>query len=553
MKRYDRVSTYFLTNFHIVIAMTITALLFNGLMAFIPILEGKTINSIASGDYQLVIHYVLIFSCLVLFVQINRFFKRYLVRVFANKITFKMRQISLDYLLRKDLAYFDRHHTGDILNKNLTDIYDTVEGIRKMTTEVFDTFILLLGYFISMFIIDYQITLVISLFIILSILASHLMKKIVYKATKSYKEYLSYNKELTITKINNELDYRGFGVSSDYAKNYYESTEVLRKKNMKALMFQSSMEPIYSSIALLGVFFITYMGGMKVINGVYLIGTLSSLLTTYLLVAKKAAKVAKLFNAYQGFKVSWVRAKDLLGEELIPPQSLVLRNQDLELENFSFSYDSGFKLPEINLKTQKGDIIAVCGRIHTGKSTILKALSGLYEYNGKALLGGVEVSEIVNFENGFITYSSSDVKMFSDTIANNISLRREGNLEKALETSCLSADLAQLGGLEAVMSHSVSNISGGQQRRLQMARALYPEPALILLDDPFQSVNKELVAKIALHMKDYNNSIIVYVTNNKVMLKEATKIIYLENNKAYINTYDELLQNVGFSELVGDK
>ncbi|UKI50525.1 MAG: hypothetical protein L6U99_03675 [Clostridium sp.] len=88
-----------------------------------------------------------------------------------------MRQVSFENLMNKDLSFFTNNTAGDILNRNVSDIYDSTEGIRKMTTEVFDTIVLLIGYIISLFVMDYKLTLMVCPFIILSVLAAHFMKK----------------------------------------------------------------------------------------------------------------------------------------------------------------------------------------------------------------------------------------------------------------------------------------------------------------------------------------------------------------------------------------
>lgn len=255
MKKYNRLTTYFKENWYIVLPMCVTALLFNSLMCMIPQIEGKTIDSIKSGDFLVVRTMVLWFLCLVLFVQLNRFCKRYLVRVFGNKMSLRMKEVSFKHLLKKDMTYFASHEIGDIMNRNSSDIYDSTEGIRKMTTEVFDTIVLLVGYFVSMFFLDYKITLYCLIFIFLSIISAQFMKRMVYKTNRSYKEYLSIHKEKTISMLSNELYYRGFGVGQRYRKDYEDSLDQLRRKNKRALLFQSSLEPIYSILAWIGCFF----------------------------------------------------------------------------------------------------------------------------------------------------------------------------------------------------------------------------------------------------------------------------------------------------------
>lgn len=543
-KRYDKITTYFKENLVIVIPMCITALIFNALMCLIPIIEGEAINSLKYNDKNKVLICTLVFIGLVLFVQINRFFKRYLVRVFGNKMSLKMRSISLKNLLKKDMDYFINNNAGDILNRNLNDIYETTEGIRKMTTECFDTFVLLIGYLITLLIMDYQIALISLIFIIISIIVSHFMKKIVYKTNKEYRKYLSINKNITIICLNNELYYRGFGVSDNYYNKYMESTNTLKKKNTKALLFKSSLEPLYSAIALMGVFFIIFMGGKKVIDGVYEIGVLSAFLTTYLLVAKKASKIGKLFNAYQGFKVSWERCKGYLIEEDVKEFNENIKEYKLVLKDFSYSYDD-FKLPNINIEVNSGEMIGICGRVHSGKTTLLRALTGIYGYEGSALFDSFELKEIKDSKIQYVGYCSANVSIFSDTVINNIKLDRTGNIDKAIKTSRL--DLDELGGIEANLSHSNSNISGGQQKRLQMARCLYNEAPIVLLDDPFQSVSKDMACEMVEYLNDYK--IVFLSSNNSDILKKCDKVIFL-NEELLIDTYDNLLKNNDFKKMM---
>ena len=549
-RRYDKISTYFIENIYIVIPMCITALIFNSMMALIPQLQGRLVDSLYYSDFNLVVRYATIFVLLVLFVQINRFFKRYLVRVFGNKMTLKMRQVSLTNLLKNDLSYFENNSVGDILNRNFGDIYDITEGIRKMTTEVFDTIVLLLCYLISMFLTDYQASLYSLIFIVLAILIAQFMKVKVYKYTKQYKEYLSINKELTLNKIDNELYYRGFGVSNKYLERYENSIAILRKKTMLALLFQSNLQPLYLLVANIGLFPIIYISSIKIINGVYDIGVLQTLIATFLLVSTKASKVGKVFNAYQGFKVSWIRCKNYFNDNSTKFIDFNLSKNELEVNNLTYSYSGNFKLPEVSFKAKQGEIIGICGKVHTGKSTLLKMLTGLYNYQGEVKLSNIDLRKLALDSKQYISYCGSKVELFSDSIKNNIELDRQGDLNKALEVSCLANDLEQLGGIESKLTHSNSNISGGQQKRLQTARSLYSATNLILLDDPFQSVNINLAIKMIQGLRKYDSSIVFVSSNNEEILKRTDKIIYLQDDGFIFDTFNNLSLNSEFNKLI---
>ena len=100
----------------------------------------------------------------------------------------QMRTVSFDNMIKDNIEDFSITSKGDIMNKNLADIKDSAEGVRKILTEIYDTIILLLGYFISMLIMEYKTTLVVTIFFILSILVANLMKFKIYKKTFEYKK-----------------------------------------------------------------------------------------------------------------------------------------------------------------------------------------------------------------------------------------------------------------------------------------------------------------------------------------------------------------------------
>lgn len=187
--QYDKVSTYFKLNKKSFIIATITGFILNSLMALVPIVQGKLIDEYEKqADAKYIIYFALSFLAFVVFIQVNRYFKRYYVRDFANRMVLQMRTVSFDNMIKNNIEDFSITSKGDIMNKNLADIKDSAEGVRKILTEIYDTIILLLGYFISMLIMEYKTTLVVTIFFILSILVANLMKFKIYKKTSEYKK-----------------------------------------------------------------------------------------------------------------------------------------------------------------------------------------------------------------------------------------------------------------------------------------------------------------------------------------------------------------------------
>lgn len=545
MKHYNKIRYYFYYLWGILVPLTITGILYDSLMSFIPRIEGDAINSIKQQNTDLIIKSALIFLGLTIFVQINRFLKRYLVRVFSNKMNYLMRNKCFNHMLSLDMAFYEQNKVGDILNKNTTDISDTCESIRKLTTEIFDTVILMIGYIVSYFLLDYKIALMSLSFVLISIIISLFLKKKVYMTTKDYKEYSSKFKDSTLNMLKNEIYFRGMGVNEKYIDQYSKEVDILAKKNVKNLVYKASMESIYSSIGFIGLFFVLYFGLNNVIDGTYDIGTFTTILTTFVLIANKGAKVGKSFNAYQGLKVTWKRIKPFLEDDIEKEEEYQFNSDGLSLIDFSYSYDD-FKTPTITYSFNKDEKIGIVGRVHTGKSTLLKSLTGLYEYDGEAKLNGIDLKDLFKSKNQVISYCPSKESLFKDSIANNIELGRDGNIKEALNSACLTD--SQL-DINTEINPTMVNISGGQKQRLMLARSLYHQSNMYLLDNPFSSLERSMSESISHQVLDMNGLFFI-VTNDENILKKLDRIIYLNDGIAKIDTYFNLLKDDSFKSLV---
>lgn len=105
-----------------------------------------------------------------------------------------------------------------------------------------------------------------------------------------------------------------------------------------------------------------------------------------------------------------------------------------------------------------------------------------------------------------------------------------------------------------VLSNLAENLSGGQKKRLQIARCLYGSPKLIVLDDPFNAIDIKMSVDILNNIQNnYQESILVIINNQKEILSQMDKIIFLFNDSYIVGTYDELLQNEDFLSILGGK
>lgn len=554
--RYDKISTYFKLNFKSFIIATVTGIVFNSLMALVPIIQGKLIDAFkAQEDAKYIISFALIFLIFIIFIQVNRFFKRYYVRDFSNKMVLQMRTASFHNMITSDISEFTKTSKGDIMNKNLADIKDSAEGVRKVLTEIYDSIILMLGYFISMLIMDYVTTLIVTVFLVISVTIANLLKKKIYRTTSDYKKTFSFTKDVTLNSLENEIYYRGFGVSNRYYQKYSNTQDDFENKSIKSMIYKGSLTPIYQAIALIGLFFVIYFCGKKVMDETWLIGTFSAYLATYVLVANKVSKTGKVFNAVTTLCVSWKRCLPfLVAKDEMEQIEFLSDNTSLEVSNLTFGYDKSFVLKNISFSLQKGESLGICGVIHSGKSTLGGALSGIYEYEGSVKLYGVELNDARNkLSEDFISYAPSQIEVFNDTIKYNIAFTNDTDVRDELRISCLGGDVKGFEKKEnEILSHSMINLSGGQQKRLQIARSIYNKPKLIIMDDPFNAIDISMSEEITNNiLSTYKDSIIVLINNKREILKKMDYVLFLKNDGYIYGKYDELLNDKDFSNLVG--
>ncbi len=549
--RFDKPLTYFKINKNLLIGLCITDFLFNALMCLIPVLQGQAINVLVEKKPAgVILQTAGIFLGMVLFVQLNRYFKRYWGRLFTSRMALTMRKACFHNIVQMDMDYFRTHSKGDIMNKVMSDVDDLSDGISKMTTESFDTVVLLLGYVISMLIMDWKITMILMVFILASILSVKIFKKLIYKYSKDYKEYLSYTKDVTLRDIKNEIHYRGYGVSDEFQEEFVESQDVLEKKSRMSLIFQGTLEPVYGILTWIGLFFLVWLGGRKVVAGDAMIGDFSAYLTTYLLVAAKSSRIGRVYGWYQNMRVSWERCKPLFVTHEDSRSAFEEKNQDTDVlvaKDFTFGFDENFAIPVMNFTAKKGEKIGICGGVHSGKSTFLAGLSGIYGYEGSLEFYGQEVKDT----KCPLGYCMADSVIFQDTLEQNISLGREGDLDKAIRDSGLADDLA---GFEdngkRELAHGLVNLSGGQEKRLMVARALFGNPKLLLLDDPFQSIDRPKVEKMIQSFFSYEDSNFFLISNQPFVLKQMDRVLYFTEDGYQFDTYEKLSEELSFVEFL---
>ncbi|NLH01204.1 MAG: ABC transporter ATP-binding protein, partial [Clostridiales bacterium] len=337
----QKIKSYLKREWKVLAAVTVTGVLFNGSMPYAAVLQGRLIDAVASRSaLSAVLYRALIFAGAVLFIQTMRGLKRYFVRLFANRTSASMRRMLYNSIMSRDISELSGISAGELMNRAVGDVDICVEGMRKVLTEIFDTGVLMLSYFITMLSYDLKTTLLSCLFIPVAMFTAEKMKTTIEKYTKLSRLQSGAVSEMTLGNIENSLLYRVNSAFDRKLSEYGSELEELERRSVKANVLENSMQPVYNAISLLGIVWVLVRGGENVVSDIWSIGDFTAYLAIFTALSTKASKAAKLFNTYQKASVSWERIKPSFREHSLPDESdrFGFTEATLSCRGLGFSY-----------------------------------------------------------------------------------------------------------------------------------------------------------------------------------------------------------------------
>ena len=551
MKNPDRMINYWKKEKLIVALITIFGISFNGGIVLGPIFQGKLIDSILRGDpLSATVFLAGSFVVIIGMIQILRYFKRFFIRRFANSTGATMRLMIYNNILHKSMEELDRENVGNLMTRAISDVDLCVEGMRKFSTEVFDTGVIMVSYLITMLVYDVKTTLLSILFIPIAMVLAEKLKSAIYKYSLAYRRKSSEVAQLTYDAIENSMLYRANGMEAKNRIKYAATLTDLQNKAIKANVLENSMQPVYNVIAMLGIISVIYFGGSKVINGGWTVGAFSTYITMFIAMAVKASKAAKLFNSVQKSQVSWGRIKPYLAEYQQKEMTKDYQKNEtsLTIENLSFCYPNGNEkiIENISFSAKQGEIIGITGSVASGKTTLGLSLLGLYPYLGSIKIDGKELKDYTEYERSrMISYLGHKTELLSDTIYSNITLGNDQDIFPVLKDVCFDVDLAAMPKeQDTLVGSSGIRLSGGQQSRIALARTLLNRNKIIILDDPFSSVDMKTEEIIIENLRNqYKDSIILLISHRLAIFDKINQILLLSSDKkAVYGTHNELMK-----------
>ena len=553
--RPDAIVSYFRLEWLPLLFVTLSGLVYNvGLLAG-PWFEGRLAqcladilggNETAAGMALLVLGYILV----TLLVQAARFIKRFYVRRFANNINRRMKGVLYANLVRQSRASLEREGAGELMTKAISDVDDCVEGMRKFTTEVFDTGVALVGYMVMLLVYDWRLALLSLLFTPVSYVCAAWMKKPVQRAGAAYKKAAGALSAATLDRAQNAVTYRIYGCEDARSARYEDTLKNYETTAVRSNVWQSALPPLYLVASEAGVLFILWFGAKNVLgtgwNG-WNIAAFTTFLSCFTKLTVKSSKVAKLFNSVQKAEVSWKRIKPLMKEPEELEELAVPAAEDVTLSDLSFAYGDDPVFSGLSLTAHPGDIVGVTGPVACGKSTFGRVFLCEAPYGGSAKFGAAEFSALTPRQiAATVGYLGHDPELSADTVRSNVLCGSEQDAAPYLAAVALRDEvLAMENGLDTVIGSSGTRLSGGQAQRLALARTLAHARPVLMLDDPFSALDRKTEDTVFANLQEYAKDKVVFLISHRLYhFPQMRQVIFMDDGKTTVGTHAELMASV---------
>ena len=455
-------------------------------------------------------------------------------------------------LSKLPLSYFSKHDISDLAQTIMSDIEGIEHAMSHAIPKVGGMVLFFPLISIMMLVSNVKMGLAVIIPTVLSFIFIPLSKKHSVKGEKEYYNVLRANSESFQENIEMQMEIKAYGLSEEMKENLYEKMDKGEKVHLKAEIANIliiSLSSIFSFISLAVVIFVgVNLIINKEISALYLIG--------YLLAAIKikdaldASKEGMMEIFYLTPKIE--RLKEIQNQELQEGEDYNLKKFDIDLKDVEFAYNKDAKiLNGVSFKAKQGEVTALVGASGCGKTTILKLISRLYDYDeGQILIDGKDIKEISTqslFDKVSIVFQ--DVVLFNQSVMENIRLGKQDASDEEVKIAAKLANCTDFiekmdKGFDTVIGENGAELSGGERQRLSIARAFLKDAPILILDEIAASLDVDNEKKI---QESLNNLVkdktVVIISHRMKSIENADKIVVLKNGKVESEgKHEELLQ-----------
>jgi ATP-binding cassette, subfamily B, multidrug efflux pump len=506
--------------------------------------------------------------------------------VIQGAFLFLMRRImigvsrDIEYELRNDLyahmqslsaSYYNRMYTGDLMsraNNDLSAVRMVLGPAIMYSVNTFFTFTFALA---MMFVLNVRLALVAMAPLPFVSWMVTRYGKVIHSRFKEVQAQFSNISTAVQENLSGIKVVKAFGREENEIEEFKKQNLQYLNLNKKLVQVWGLLYPLVELLAGFGVLIVLWFGGRAVIQGTLTLGEYVAFNSYLAMLIWPSISLGWVVNITQRGAASMARLNEILDEKpeiqdpVIPAVGEDYQIQGkIEFHNVSFSYKNQPVLRNLSFKIQAGQTVSFVGATGSGKTTILQLIVRAYDpEKGEILIDDIPLKHfplsVVRRQIGFVT---QDPFLFSDSIAENIGFGLEQSSLSLVETGGRTAQIEDEilqfpSQYQTVIGERGITLSGGQKQRTALARALVKDPAILVLDDSFSSVDTYTEDKILRNLNEFRkgrtcimvshrfstiqDSDWIYVLDEGHIVEQGTHVFLLQQRGLYYQLYQRQL------------
>ncbi|MBQ7324363.1 MAG: ABC transporter ATP-binding protein [Clostridia bacterium] len=521
-----------------------------------PYLEKLLVDDVIRGGKTDWLLPILGMMCLVILLKTSLFMVKVVcMEVSSQHMLMSIRNKIFTNMQYQELRFFDRIRTGDIITRTTGDLEYLRHFVAYISYNAIDIVVTFSSALVMLLFISWKLTLT-----LLAVTPFIILTTVIY-SKKVAPIYRSIREKLSMLNINARENIAGNRVVKAFAREEFEiekfdqSSKEFKDINLRAAHAWQKIVPIIDFLAQFLSFLTILVGGIFTITGEITLGELTLFTSLTWALSDPMRRVSGMLNDLQRF---WA-ATDKVVE--ICYDTPLIRNRDnavhkeerfdgkINFKNVSFGYtEDKLVLDNVSFTIDADSTVGIIGPTGSGKTTIASLIARFYDVTSGAIyLDGVDVRfRTLESIHKAVAIATQDVFLFSDTIAGNISFCDPSmeieQVYECAELACADGFIRKMpDGYDTIVGERGVGLSGGQRQRIALARAIAAIPSVIILDDTTSAVDMETEKQMQynLHNLPFHCTTII-IAQRISSVKNADKIIVLENGKVDVGTHEEL-------------
>jgi len=533
-----------------------------------PILVQLTLDKyILTSNYNGLVLMVGLMVAQLIVQTITQYYQTFLTNSLGQSVIRDLRIHIFNHVMSLRLKYFDRTPIGILITRTVSDLETIADIFSEGLISIIGDLLLVVVIIVVMLIEDWKLALITLIPMPLFFVATYIFKEAIKSAFQEVRTQVAQLNTFLAEHISGMSITQYFAREDQEMRKFKTVNVKYRDANIRSNWYYSIFFPVVEILFAVCMGLLVWYGCKRILTDQQLFrfgtrggGVSAGMITEFImllnLLFRPIRQLADKFNTLQmgmvgADRIFRVLDTDEVGENKGTLKPAVLRGE-ITFKNVWFAYnDENWVLKNINFDIKPGETLALVGATGAGKSSTINILNRFYEIGeGEVLVDGVDIHDYeVGFLRSKIATVIQDVFLFTDTIANNISLNnptisREQIIAAAKEVGAHEFIERLPGGYDYNVMERGSTLSAGQAQLISFIRALVYNPSILVLDEATSSVDteSEILIQNAIYKLMQGRTAIV-IAHRLSTIQNANKIIVLDHGEIKeMGTHQELLK-----------